>query len=199
MKVIVGLGNPGSEYSRTPHNIGFWAVERIANQVNADWKDTSKFKGQIARANVDGEALWLVKPQTYMNLSGECVVPFLHYYGASAKDLLVISDDCDLPTGTMRLRASGSAGGHKGLISIITLLGTQTFARLRLGVGRSKEQSRGLKSFVVGRYSPEHEAIAEETAQQAAQTALCWLKYGTNEAMNRFNSWKAQALSNEAN
>ncbi len=186
MKLIVGLGNPGSEYEQTPHNIGFWAVREIAQALNASWKDEAKFKGKVARAQHQGETVWLLQPQTFMNLSGESVVPLMHYYNITPAELLVISDDCDLPAGSLRLRKSGSAGGHRGLLSIITLLGSQAFARLRLGVGRNKNQ-QSLVSFVIGKYTQERADQAKQTAATAAQAALCWLTDGPNEAMNRFN------------
>lgn len=188
MKIFVGLGNPGAEYAETPHNLGFQAIDRLAAELGAEWKTEKRFKALVAKALRKGETLWLVKPQTYMNLSGECVGPFLKYYGATADDLLVFSDDCDLPPGRLRIRPAGSAGGHNGLKSLIAHLGTEHFARIRLGAGRSEGEQRGLVAFVLHRYTPEEAAIASATAEQAAEAALCWLDFGVSEAQNRFNA-----------
>ena len=188
MKVLAGLGNPGEAYARTPHNLGFLALDALCTQLGAEWKFERRFNAQVAKVLRKGETLWLVKPQTFMNLSGESVGPFLKYYGATADDLLVLSDDCDLPPGRLRLRPSGSAGGHNGLKSIIAHLGTEAFARLRLGAGRRAGERRGLIDFVLHRFSPEEAEEAAQTAELAAQAALCWVDYGTAEAQNRYNA-----------
>ena len=188
MKVLAGLGNPGEAYARTPHNLGFLALDALCAQLGAEWKFERRFNAQVAKVLRKGETLWLVKPQTFMNLSGESVGPFLKYYGATADDLLVLSDDCDLPPGRLRLRPSGSAGGHNGLKSIIAHVGTEAFARLRLGAGRRAGERRGLIDFVLHRFSPEEAEEAAQTAELAAQAALCWVDYGTAEAQNRYNA-----------
>lgn len=188
MKVLVGLGNPGAEYADTPHNLGFRAIDALAARLGAEWKTEKRFKALAAKALRKGETLWLLKPQTYMNLSGECVGPFLRYHGAAAGDLLVMSDDCDLPPGRLRIRPSGSAGGHNGLKSIIAHVGTESFARIRLGAGRAEGERRGLADFVLHRHTPAEAALADETAQAAAEAALCWLDHGISEAQNRHNA-----------
>lgn len=188
MKVLVGLGNPGEQYAETPHNLGFKAIDALAAELGVEWKTEKKFKALVAKALWKGETLWLVKPQTYMNLSGECVAPFLKYYGATARDLLVLSDDCDLPAGRLRIRGSGSAGGHNGLKNIIAHLGTEAFARIRLGAGRSPDERRGLIDFVLHRFSATEAAVANETAQLAVKAILCWVDQGLQEAQNRFNA-----------
>ena len=188
MKVLVGLGNPGEQYAETPHNLGFKAIDALAAELGVEWKTEKKFKALVAKALWKGETLWLVKPQTYMNLSGECVAPFLKYYGATARDLLVLSDDCDLPAGRLRIRGSGSAGGHNGLKNIIAHLGTEAFARIRLGAGRSPDERRGLIDFVLHRFSVAEAAVANETAQLAAKAVFCWIDQGLQEAQNRFNA-----------
>lgn len=188
MKVLVGLGNPGEQYAETPHNLGFKAIDALAAEFGVEWKTEKKFKALVAKALWKGETLWLVKPQTYMNLSGECVAPFLKYYGATARDLLVLSDDCDLPAGRLRIRGSGSAGGHNGLKNIIAHLGTEAFARIRLGAGRSPDERRGLIDFVLHRFSVAEAAVANETAQLAAKAVFCWIDQGLQEAQNRFNA-----------
>lgn len=188
MKVLVGLGNPGEQYAETPHNLGFKAIDALAAELGVEWKTEKKFKALVAKALWKGETLWLVKPQTYMNLSGECVAPFLKYYGATARDLLVLSDDCDLPAGRLRIRGSGSAGGHNGLKNIIAHLGTEAFARIRLGAGRSPDERRGLIDFVLHRFTATEAAVANETAQLAAKAVFCWIDQGLQEAQNRFNA-----------
>lgn len=188
MKVLVGLGNPGEQYAETPHNLGFKVIDALAAELGVEWKTEKKFKALVAKALWKGETLWLVKPQTYMNLSGECVAPFLKYYGATARDLLVLSDDCDLPAGRLRIRGSGSAGGHNGLKNIIAHLGTEAFARIRLGAGRSPDERRGLIDFVLHRFTVAEAAVANETAQLAAKAVFCWIDQGLQEAQNRFNA-----------
>jgi PTH1 family peptidyl-tRNA hydrolase len=188
MKVLVGLGNPGEEYAQTPHNLGFQAIDCLAEQLNATWKFEKRFKTLAAKVLRKGQTLWLLKPQTYMNRSGESVGPFLKYYGAATSDLLVLSDDCDLPPGRLRIRASGSAGGHNGLKSIIACISTDAFARIRLGAGRAPGEQRGLVDFVLHRYSEAEAKEAKATAQCAADAALCWIDKGITEAQNRFNA-----------
>ncbi|MBQ9693418.1 MAG: aminoacyl-tRNA hydrolase [Kiritimatiellae bacterium] len=188
MKVLVGLGNPGEQYAETPHNLGFKAIDAVASALGAEWKTEKRFKALVAKATRKGEALWLVKPQTYMNLSGESVGPFLRYYGATAGDLLVLSDDCDLPAGRLRIRPSGSAGGHNGLKSLIAHLGTEAFARIRLGAGRSPEERRGLIDFVLHRFTEAEAEVAAETASVAAEAVFYWLDHGLQAAQNQFNA-----------
>ncbi len=188
MKVFVGLGNPGAEYAGTPHNLGFMAIDALATRLAAEWKVEKRFRALVAKALWAGETLWLLKPQTYMNLSGESVGSFLKYYGASADALLVFSDDCDLPPGQLRVRPSGSAGGHNGLKSVIAHVGTEAFARIRIGAGRCAGERRGLKDFVLHRFSEAEAKAAAEAAQTAAEAALCWLEHGIGETQNRYNA-----------
>ena len=190
MKVIAGLGNPGAEYAATPHNLGFMAVDALADRLRATpWKPERRFKCLVAKAAHGGETLWLLKPQTYMNASGESVAPLLRYYnGRPERDLLVLSDDCDLPPGRLRVRPSGGAGGHNGLRSIIAALGTETFARVRLGAGRAPGERRALVDYVLHRYSDEELEAARTLAAEAAEAALCWAGHGVAEAQNRFNA-----------
>lgn len=194
MKVLVGLGNPGAEYAATPHNLGFHAIDALATRLGAEWKTEKRFKALAAKALWKGQTLWLLKPQTYMNLSGESVGPFLKYYGATASDLLVLSDDCDLPPGRLRIRPSGSAGGHNGLKSIIAHVGTEAFARIRLGAGREPGEKRGLIDFVLHHYSPEEAKQADALATLATDAILCWLEHGIVEAQNRYNAARPQNL-----
>lgn len=136
MKWFVGLGNPGGQYERTRHNIGFMAVDRMAAEWGLSWKPNGKCKALVAEGTVHGEKTVLVKPQTYMNLSGESVRGFMDYYKAKLEDMIVLYDDLDTPFGQIRLRYQGSAGGHNGIKSIIAHTGTQTFNRIRIGISR---------------------------------------------------------------
>lgn len=188
MKVIVGLGNPGAQYAETPHNLGFKAVDTFAERLGAAWKFEKRFNALVAKALRQGETLWLLKPQTFMNRSGESVGPFLKYYGATADELIVLSDDCDLAPGRLRVRPSGSAGGHNGLKSLIAHVGTQAFARIRIGAGRTEGEQRGLIEFVLHRYSPEEAKVADAAAALAADALCCWLDHGIGETQNRFNA-----------
>ena len=188
MKVIAGLGNPGAAYADTPHNLGFRAVDVLAARYGAQWKTEKRFKAMTAKVLRKGETLWLLKPQTFMNLSGESVGPFLKYYGAAPTDFVVLSDDCDLPAGRLRIRPSGSAGGHNGLKSLIAHIGTQDFARIRLGAGRAEGERRGLIDYVLHRYTADEATVADATAERAADAVECWLDRGISEAQNRFNA-----------
>ena len=139
MKIVVGLGNPGAEYANTPHSIGFEAVDAIAAEIGATWETKRQFQCLMAKGSFAGIPVMLVKPQTYMNLSGDAVAPVVKYHNATPADLLVIQDDIDLPAGKMRIRKAGSCGGHNGIRNIIERLGTPGFTRLKLGVGKDKE------------------------------------------------------------
>lgn len=136
MKWFVGLGNPGREYETTRHNIGFMAADRMAAEWGFSWKSASKCKGLVAEGMVRGEKVALLKPQTYMNLSGEAVRGFMDFYKANLADMVLLYDDMDTPFGQIRLRYQGSAGGHNGIKSIIAHTGTQSFNRIRIGISR---------------------------------------------------------------
>ncbi len=142
LKVIVGLGNPGSKYSETRHNAGFWFVEEVARKYSAVFHQEKKFHGEVAKVSVDGTGIWLLKPNTFMNGSGLSVKSLLSFYRITAEQLLVAHDEIDLPPGTVKLKLSGGHGGHNGLRDIISQLGSKDFHRLRIGVGHpgSKDQ-----------------------------------------------------------
>ena len=148
MKVIVGLGNPGKTYEKTRHNVGFLVIDRVAEELGVKIV-TDKFKAFIGETFVKGEKVLLVKPQTYMNLSGESVVRILNYFNCSEEDLFVVSDDLDLEVGTIRLRDKGSSGGQKGIQNIIDHLGTKEFLRLKVGIGNNKRIDT--KDYVLGK------------------------------------------------
>ncbi|MBU1877907.1 MAG: aminoacyl-tRNA hydrolase [Chloroflexi bacterium] len=185
LKVIVGLGNPGRRYARNRHNVGFCCVDALAQAGGLAFNER-KFRAELARGQFDGVKVMLVKPQTYMNLSGEAVAPLLGYYRCTPADLLVIYDDLDLPLGTLRLRPQGSAGGHKGMQSIIQHLKTQEFARLRVGIDRPPEQM-DVMDYVLQSFGPDERAALDTVIPRAVETVRCVLTDGLTEAMNRFN------------
>lgn len=152
MKVIFGLGNPGSKYQDTRHNAGFWFVDTLSKQLSAPFKPEKKFKAEVAVVNHQGQKIWLVKPQTFMNCSGQTVIPFCHFYRIKAQDVLVAYDELDLPVGVGRIKLSGGHGGHNGLRDIIPGLG-EDFVRLRLGIGRP-ERKGDVTPWVLGKPSP---------------------------------------------
>ena len=190
MKLIAGLGNPGESYANTPHNVGFDVVDVLAKRLEAEWKNSSGFHARVVRTAYAGQTLMLVKPQTFMNLSGTSVAPLLRYYGGEPSDLTVVLDDADLPLGRLRIRASGGSGGHRGLASVIESLGTDAFARVRLGVGR--EERRGLVDHVLGKFDGVRQNVVQATVEAAADAVLCLIENGLSESMNRFNGWCAE-------
>jgi PTH1 family peptidyl-tRNA hydrolase len=142
LKVIVGLGNPGSKYTETRHNAGFWFIEEVARKYSATFRSEKKFHGEVAKVSIEGKDIWLLKPDTFMNLSGRAVQSLLSFYRITAEQLLVAHDEIDLDPGTAKLKTGGGHGGHNGLRDIINQLGTKEFHRLRIGVGHpgSKDQ-----------------------------------------------------------
>ena len=191
MKIIVGLGNPGAQYANTPHSVGFEAVDAIAASVGATWEEKRQFKCLLARGTFAGQPVMLVKPQTYMNLSGESVAPVVKYHNSTAADLLVIQDDIDLPVGRMRVRKNGSCGGHNGIRNIIERLGTQDFARLKLGVGKDKSDVIG---HVLGKFDPTTRKTMDLVVAEAVKAAEAILRQGPDRAMNAYNGWAATAV-----
>ena len=188
MKMIVGLGNPGSKYEKTRHNMGWEALDRAAH--NAGIKvNVNRYHGLTGMGVIAGEKVILVKPLTYMNLSGDCVQPLAAYYKIPPEDILVICDDVNLPLGRIRFRKSGSAGGHNGLKSIIGRLGSDAFPRLRLGVGGPGE-GIDLIDHVLMPFLGEDAAKAEALAKTAAEAVLCFLTDGPDKVMNEYNSRK---------
>lgn len=151
MKLIIGLGNIGKEYEGTRHNVGFMAIDQFAEKYNAIFKEEKRFKGFIAEARINGERIILLKPTTYMNLSGESVILVMQFYKINVNDIIVLNDDLDQPVGHVRFRAKGSAGGHNGLKSIISCIGTEEFKRIRIGIDRSKVIP--VVDWVLGKFS----------------------------------------------
>lgn len=183
MKMIVGLGNPGKDYAATRHNLGFMVAAEIAKRLTAN-APRSRFRAEIAEAFDGGEKLVLLKPQTYMNLSGVSVREAAHWYKIPPEEILVVADDIDLPFSTLRMRAGGGSGGHNGLKSIFADLGTDQVPRLRIGIGRGRGQAT---SQVLSRFSPDEAGALPDTIQAAADCALDWSRSGVIAAMNRCN------------
>lgn len=185
--LIAGLGNPGAEYSKTRHNAGFLLAEELARVWKADWTAERRFDASVARVTKAGRAGWLVRPQTYMNASGEAVGGLVRYYRVEIPGILVVVDDADLPLGTVRLRSEGSSGGHHGLESVETHLGTRSYARLRLGIGRKEAVVREITGHVLGRFTAEETDIFGQVLKHAVAQVTCWLDEGIEKAMARFN------------
>jgi PTH1 family peptidyl-tRNA hydrolase len=187
MKLIVGLGNPGKEYERTRHNAGFMVMEKIEKELNVSI-DQKKFKALVCKTNVGGEQVLLMKPQTYMNLSGEAVQEAMKFFRIDIKDLLVIYDDMDLPIGAKRIRKTGSAGGHNGMKSMIKEVGTNEIARLRIGIGRSKEDSENkVIDFVLSNFSKQEMNILQETLDLSGNIINDLINNGLDYIMNNYN------------
>jgi PTH1 family peptidyl-tRNA hydrolase len=190
LKLIVGLGNPGREYRETRHNVGFKVVDELARRQDVQsWSE--KFGGLEAKARFNEVAVILAKPLSFMNLSGQAVQAFSAFYKIETPDILVIVDDVELPLGRLRARPSGSAGGHNGLKSVISSLGTNEFPRLRVGVGRG-EAGADLSNFVLGRFSDEEREIISAEVLRAADATEVFIEKGIGPAMNMFNAAQKQ-------
>lgn len=185
MKAIIGLGNPGAKYAGTRHNIGFDTVTALADKYNIKLKDR-KFNGLVGEGFIEGEKVMLVHPQTFMNLSGECVGLITGFYKLEPEDVIVICDDINLDTGRLRIRAKGSAGGHNGLKNIIAHLGTEAFPRIRIGVGE-KTEGWDLADYVLARFSKDDEPKMREAIQNAVGAVETWISDDIGTAMNRYN------------
>ncbi len=183
--LIIGLGNPGREYRDNRHNLGFMAVDRLAVRLNARGMKLQS-KAIVTDAKYNDRKLILAKPQTYMNLSGHSVQGLAHFYKLPMDNLLVAHDDLDLPFGTLRLRPGGGPGGQKGVASAIDMLGTQDFARLRLGIGRPPGRMDPA-DYVLQDFSREEMKVLSEILDRAADAALTFIEAGLNKAMNQFN------------
>jgi PTH1 family peptidyl-tRNA hydrolase len=184
--LIVGLGNPGAEYARTRHNVGFRAVEHLAERWRASWTYERKFNAQVARVERESRAVFLAEPQTYMNSSGEAVGGLVKYYHVVLPRLLVMLDDADLTFGQLRMRPGGSSGGHHGLDSIEQHLGSRDYARQRIGIGR-QAGVREITGYVLGRFQSTELESLDKILAAASDQAECWLGAGIQQAMNRFN------------
>lgn len=186
MKAIVGLGNPGEKYEHTRHNAGYDVISIIAAKLNTPIKKL-KFQATIGETFLNGEKLVLIKPQTFMNLSGLTVSDALAFYKMEPRDMLLLVDDIDLPMGQMRIRPKGGAGTHNGLRSIVECTGSEDFPRIRLGMGTPPKEW-DLADWVLGKFQTEEERkIMFDAYVEAADAALCWAEHGIDQAMNRYN------------
>ncbi len=185
MKIVLGLGNPGRKYERTRHNLGFLVVSHVASRNGIVFKK-KKYSSWIGEWQRDEEEILLVKPQTYMNHSGHAVKNLFRYLPISAKDLIVIQDDLDLPFGRIRVRSRGGAGGHRGVLSILEALREENFLRVRVGVGRPPA-GVDPTDYVLEPFAPEERAQLEEVVSKAADAVECLLLEGPERAMARFN------------
>jgi PTH1 family peptidyl-tRNA hydrolase len=184
---IAGLGNPGSEYAATRHNVGFMLVDRLAARWRASWALEKKFQARLARVKREGRKVILCQPRTFMNASGEAVGAVARFYQLPAERILIVVDDADLALGQLRIRPEGSSGGHHGLESIEQQLGTRGYPRLRLGIGRRSQEQREITDHVLGRFDAGERKAMEEVLDRAVQQVECWLSAGITEAMNEFN------------
>ena len=191
--LIVGLGNPGPQYERTRHNAGFIALDFFAQEHGLGFSQ-EKWQGVFCRTRLAGERLILVKPQTFMNKSGECVVRFADFYKINPKNILVVHDDLDLPPNRLKVVARGGAGGHNGIRSIIQHLGTSEFSRLKLGIGRPErnEQGQGIpvERYVLSSFGEAGQKNLKEQCVLAVEAMDLWLEEGIDLCMNRMNGRK---------
>ena len=184
--LIVGLGNPGKEYERTRHNCGFRALDILADNLNCK-TDKLKFQGLYAQTNYGGKKLYLLKPQTYMNLSGRSVLQLSAYFNIPPQRIIVLFDDISLEPGRLRIRADGSAGGHNGIKSIIAEVGSQSFPRVKIGVGAKPNPNYDLADWVLSTFSANEEKALAVSLKNAADACLAIIDHGVPEAANRFN------------
>ena len=194
MYVIAGLGNPGKKYENTRHNMGFITVDQLA--IKHDIKvDKLKFKALVGEGRIADQKVLLVKPQTYMNLSGESIRQVMHFYKLDPEKLIVIYDDIDIELGALRIRKFGSAGTHNGMKSVVYQLQSDRFPRIRIGIGSQKKGD--LVDFVIGGFSKEEVPVLEETVTKAVSAIECILEEDVDIAMNRYNTKKARPKKEE--
>ncbi len=184
--LVVFLGNPGPKYDNTRHNAGFRAAS-VLEQKTGQRINRSKFRALVGDFSCGGVRILAMKPQTFMNLSGEAVEEAAHFYKIQPDHILVVCDDVSLPTGTLRLRKKGSAGGHNGLKSIIEELGTDQFPRIKMGVGQKPHPDYDLAAWVLGKFSPEDAKLMDDAAQRAAEAVEMVLEQGFEKAQNRYS------------
>ena len=194
MKLIVGLGNPGQEYANSRHNLGFQCINRFAQMQDITLKER-KAKARTGSGVVASERVLLVKPSTFMNLSGNSVGPLVRYYNIHLSDLLVIHDDLDFPIGTIKLRQGGGSGGHNGIKSIIEHVGSQDFPRIRVGIGQIPDenpdespQANDKVNYVLGHFTAKEKNLVPEICAQVANAIYCFIEEGIDAAMNKYNT-----------
>lgn len=188
MYIIAGLGNPGSKYENTRHNMGFKAIDAMASEFGID-VNRAKFKGLIGEGRIGSEKVVLLKPQTYMNLSGQSVREIMNFYKIPEENLIVIYDDFDLPIGSIRVRKSGGPGTHNGMKSVVQELGSRKFPRVRVGIGSSDGSTI---QFVIGKVGKDEQQILNEAAEAAASAAADIIRIGIENAMNIHNTRKSE-------
>jgi PTH1 family peptidyl-tRNA hydrolase len=204
MKLIVGLGNPGTQYTRSRHNMGFMCVSYFGKKHGIEF-DKKQNEARTGQGVIEGIPVVLARPQTFMNNSGQSVSPLMNKFGVNIADLLVIYDDLDLPLGRIRLRMDGSAGGHNGIKSIIAHLGTKDFARLRIGIGRPTAPvgntwgERDIIDYVLREFAPEERQPIEEAITKASEAILSFIIEGGEKAMNKFNQTSTPPKSETTN
>ena len=187
--LIVGLGNPGKDYEKTRHNCGFRAIDLLAEKLGCRI-DKLKFQGLYCQTNYNGKKLFLLKPQTYMNLSGRSVLQLSAYFNIPPQRIIVLFDDISLEPGRLRVRADGSAGGHNGIKSIIAEIGSQDFPRVKIGVGAKSHPEQDLAEYVLSAFSASEEKALSSALELAGDAALCIVDRGPGESANRFNGSK---------
>lgn len=195
MKIIAGLGNPGSEYAKTKHNVGFMFIDALADALNVtNWQD--KFDAKIGEARIGSEKVLLVKPQTYMNDSGRAVGPLMKFYKLPPEDLIVVHDDMDIPAGTIRIRKKGSAGGHNGIKSILAHVGDEHFARVRIGIGRPLP-GWTVVNHVLAPFTDEDAPKIQEAIKYLLPAVECIVTDDVDMAMNKYNPKKQKKHKKE--
>jgi len=182
LKLVVGLGNPGPEYEKTRHNVGFRLADRMVGEADFSWRD---FKG-LGVAAKTSSSIWIAKPMTFMNLSGEFVWKFAAYHNIALEDILIVYDELAIPLGSIRIRKAGSAGGQNGMKSIIQHFGTENVARLRVGIGPQPEKMNAT-NFVLGRFNKSEELELEAVLDRAVEAISAAAEHGIDVAMNRYN------------
>ena len=187
--LIVGLGNPGNQYAHTRHNCGFRAIDILADQLNCKI-DKCKFQGLFGQTTYQGKKLFLLKPQTFMNLSGKSVLQLSAYYNIPPQRIIILFDDISLEPGRLRIRADGSAGGHNGIKSIISELGSQAFPRVKIGVGAKQHPEQDLADWVLSGFTAAEEKSLSAALEQASGAALCIVEHGVPETANRYNDYR---------
>ena len=186
MILVVGLGNPGKKYTQTKHNVGFLAVDEIGNRVGIEL-NKKKFKGLYGEGTIGGNKLLLLKPETYMNLSGEAVSGIKNFYDIPTDKIIVVHDEMDLPLGNIRIKSGGGSAGHNGIKSIISRLGPDDFKRVRMGIGKPLVKDEGADHVLSG-FKREEDEIIKDTVVRAADAVLVIINEGLGEAMDKFNT-----------
>ncbi len=185
MKLIVGLGNPGKKYDKTRHNIGFMVLDEFVKKEKLNFSLKQKFKGELIQTNIKNEAVILLKPNTFMNLSGESVLAVKQFYNISDEDILVIYDDLDLACGKIRIKQKGSSGGHNGLKSIINCIGSENFHRLKIGIDR--DELIPVIDYVLGKFTKEQKMEISHVITESTETIYDWLDNDVVYVMNKYN------------